>query len=168
MLIRHNAQGLERLTGLTFLLALGFWGVGITLPILNVTKFLIFEDEVSLIVMVLDLFEAGDVGIALIVFVFTIVLPAAKLILGAGLGWGAESETRRAEWGVTILEAVGKWTMLDVMVVALVVVTMKTSWIADFELAPGLYFFAGSAILALLAGIGLKRAAVRPTPIVSE
>ena len=58
--------------------------------------------------------------------------------------------------------------MLDVMVVALVVVTMKTSWIADFEVATGLYFFAASAVLALLAGIGLRRAAERKSATASE
>ena len=90
MRIRENAQGLERLTGITFLAALLCWAAGITLPILNVTKFLVFEDAVSLGHMVLELFEVGELAIALLLLVFTIILPAAKVLLGAYLWWGAE------------------------------------------------------------------------------
>lgn len=162
MKIRENAQGIEKLTGGCLIIALVCWAIGITLPILNVTKFLIFEDEVSLIMMVFELNDAGEFWVASIIFVFTIFLPATKLLTAMSLWWREEAGTESTSRRISVLEAVSKWTMLDVMVVALLVVTMKTSWVAEFELAAGLYFFAISALLALAAGIGLKRAATTP------
>ena len=63
-----------------------------------------------------------------------------------------------ARRGIAFLDAIGKWAMLDVLVLAVVVVTLKSSWVAEVEVAPGLYFFAASAILAVAAGFGLRRA----------
>lgn len=160
MRIRSTASGLTRLTGLVFLVALSCWALGITVPILKVTQFFIFEDEVSLIAMVFQLFESSNIALAMIVMIFTILLPAVKLLLGCYLWWGAEKESSKAQLGLSLLELMGKWAMVDVMVVAVLVVTMKTSWVASFTLSPGMYFFAASALLALMGGIGLRRAAM--------
>ena len=158
MPLHKNASGMDRLTGLGFILALGLWGAGVTLPVLYVTELFVFQNDVSLIGIVSGLFQQNETAIGIVVLVFTLVLPPAKLIIGYGLWRFTEGSGIAARRGIAFLDAIGKWTMLDVLVLAVVVVTLKSSWVAEVEVAPGLYFFAASAILAVAAGFGLRRA----------
>lgn len=156
MKLHQTATGIARCTGLAFLIALALWGAGVTLPVLHVTELFVFENEVTLVGVVQGLFAEDEAGIGTLVLVFTLLLPPAKLVLGYGLWRFAAGDGKAARRGVALLDAIGKWTMLDVLILALVVVTLKSSWVADVETAPGLYFFAASALLAVAAGIGLR------------
>jgi paraquat-inducible protein A len=44
----------------------------------------------------------------------------------------------------------GKWSMLDVFVVAVLVVTVKLGAIANVEMHYGLYFFSAAVILTMI------------------
>ncbi|MDF1748599.1 MAG: paraquat-inducible protein A [Alphaproteobacteria bacterium] len=158
MPLHRHATGLDRLTGVGFLLSLGLWAAGVTLPVLHVTELFMFQNDVSLVGIVQGLFEQGETAIGILVLVFTLILPPAKLVIGYGLWRFTEGSGIAARRGIAFLDAIGKWTMLDVLVLAVVVVTLKSSWVADVQTAPGLYFFAGSALLAVAAGLGLRRA----------
>jgi len=147
------------MTGIGFLVALALWAAGVTLPVLHVTELFVFENEVSLIGIVAGLLREGETVIGLLVLMFTLVLPPCKLLFGYALWRFADVEGTAARRGIALLDAIGKWTMLDVLILAIIVVTLKSSWVADVRTGPGLYFFAGSALLALAAGVGLRRAA---------
>lgn len=164
MRLSDRAKGLERATGLAFLASLALWGAGVTLPVLHVTELFVFENEVSLVGIVAGLFEQKEWAIGLLVLLFTLLLPPAKLVLGFVLWRYTEADGPAARRGVALLDAIGKWAMLDVLILALVVVTLKSSWVAEVETARGLYYFAASAVLALAAGLGLKRTAKKGNP----
>ncbi|MEO0329087.1 MAG: paraquat-inducible protein A, partial [Pseudomonadota bacterium] len=53
--------------------------------------------------------------------------------------------------------ALAKWSMLDVLLVALAIFAAKTSGLANAITQPGLWFFALSAITVALATAGIKR-----------
>ncbi len=57
---------------------------------------------------------------------------------------------RRILWFKRI-EWLGKWSMLDVLVLALLVFYAKSTQFADAVALPGIYFFAGSVILTMIA-----------------
>lgn len=158
--LHHRARGLLRLTGPAFFAALVLWAMGVTLPVLHVVELFVFDNTVTLPGIVAGLFEEGEAAIAIVVLIFTLVLPPAKLILGYGLWRFAAAEGGAARRGVAWLDAIGKWTMLDVLVIAVVIATLKSSWVAEVRTAPGLYCFAASALLAMAAGIGLRSASV--------
>ncbi len=48
------------------------------------------------------------------------------------------------------MEAAGRWSMLDVFVVALIVVGVRTSLIDDVSLHAGVYVFTAAIVLSLL------------------
>jgi paraquat-inducible protein A len=48
------------------------------------------------------------------------------------------------------VEAVGRWSMLDVFVVALIVVAVRTSLIDDVSVHAGIYVFTAAIVLSLL------------------
>jgi paraquat-inducible protein A len=135
--LHKQASGIDRLTGLGFLLSLALWGAGITLPVLHVTELFMYQNDVSLVGIVAGLFNQGEPAIGVLVLVFTLLLPPAKLIIGYGLWRFTEGSGIAARRGIAFLDAIGKWTMLDVLVLAIVVVTLKSSWVAEVEIAPG-------------------------------
>ena len=44
----------------------------------------------------------------------------------------------------------GRWSMLDVFVVAILIVTVKLGAFADVEIEPGMYFFTSAVVLLML------------------
>ena len=48
------------------------------------------------------------------------------------------------------MEAAGRWSMLDVFVVALIVVGVRTSLIDDVSVHAGVYVFTAAIVLSLL------------------
>ena len=50
---------------------------------------------------------------------------------------------------LTLIETLGKWSMLDVFVVALLLVSLKLGALAKVEVHYGLYFFTASVILTM-------------------
>jgi len=74
-----------------------------------------------------------------------------KLVF-AWLAWSRlkvdDPRVRRAlHW----VEAVGRWSMLDVFVIAILVVVIKLSLISDVEIHAGLYVFIAAVVLSMIA-----------------
>jgi paraquat-inducible protein A len=55
-----------------------------------------------------------------------------------------------------LLGAVSKWSMMDVLLVALVIFAAKTSGLADAFTQPGLWFYATSVATAAIATVLLR------------
>lgn len=71
-----------------------------------------------------------------------------KLGLLHGIAYGGDSSVLGVPgW----IRAMSKWSMLDVVLVALVIFAAKTSGLAKAFTMPGLWFFAASAILTAAA-----------------
>ena len=85
---------------------------------------------------------------------FSIVFPCLKLGL---LHVVAYSGTGTAGQIPTWLQRLSNWSMLDVMLVALVIFAAKTSGLATAFTLPGLWLFATSAVLTALASALLKQ-----------
>lgn len=127
----------------TFALALG-----LTMPLMNVSKLYFFDDNPSLIGIIGSLWTDGDWLLSAIVTLFSVILPVAKLAV-AQLAAAQMPRARQVlhRW-ISILS---KWSMLDVLLVALVIFGAKTSGLATAIAQPGLWFFTASAILSALA-----------------
>ncbi|MAW88691.1 MAG: paraquat-inducible membrane protein A [Phyllobacteriaceae bacterium] len=120
--------------------------LGVTMPLVEIERLLVFSDEPSLVQMVTGLWRQGDLALAVLIAGFSIVTPSAKLLLlhiAAANGPG----TRAPSW----LHGLSRWSMLDVVLVALVVFAAKTSGLATAITKPGLWFFAASVILTAAA-----------------
>lgn len=134
------------------------FALGITLPVMEVDRLFVFSQTPSLTEIVSSLWLSGDYGLSAIVGAFSIAFPLAKL---GAIFLAFVSATRSGEnqgiprW----MHALANWSMLDVVLAALVVFAAKTSGLAAAVSKPGLWFFALSAILtAVLAKIADRRA----------
>jgi paraquat-inducible protein A len=125
--------------------------LGLTLPIVKLTRLYFWTDTHSLTSIISALYYTDEVFLAGVIFVFSILFPAFKLIyiIMAGTLFTGNS-ARRALWFKRI-EWLGKWSMLDVLVLALLVFYAKSTQFADAVALPGIYFFAGSVMLTMVA-----------------
>lgn len=129
------------------------------LPVMSFTR-LGHEHEDTLFASVLKLWQGGLWGIALIVFTASLLVPVLKLLaLGALLaadrrsGWmSADTQARLHR----VVHAVGRWSMLDVFLVAFLCGVVHFGGLAQIEARPGVLAFAGAVVLTMLATAALE------------
>ncbi len=123
--------------------------VGLFAPIITLKKFIVVENTFSLFSGSVQLIRDGQWFLFIVVAIFSILLPFAKLavlyrVLSVSDGKGTRSK-RYLGW----IHNLGKWSMLDVFVVALLLVTVKLGFIASVELHYGIYAFAMAILLTM-------------------
>jgi paraquat-inducible protein A len=132
----------------TFCLALG-----VVLPLIQVERLFLFTDEPSLVGIVAGLAAEGDPLLAAVIGLFSLAFPAMKLLLLHFAAYGPRGAAPIPGW----FRALSNWSMLDVVLVALVIFAAKTSGLAAAAAKPGLWFFAASAVLTAICSALLKR-----------
>lgn len=124
--------------------------LGINLPMFTFTRFYFFDDTLSLLGLVSRLYQQGELGLFLIIGLFSLVLPLLKMLLLFRLIHAANLSASRRRRKLRWLGWFGKWSMLDVFVVAILVVVLKLGALASVSVQPGLYLFAAAAIGSML------------------
>ncbi len=155
-IIKNNPkQGI--FINLLLLLALASLMIGVTAPLLTLEKMYFFENTVSLVSTVKGLFLQKEWFLFFVIAVFSLVIPVIKiagLVLILNLEYAKDSF-----WDKTlhVIETIGKWSMLDVFVVALLLVSVKLGVLAKVEVHYGLYAFAASVLLTMMLSFWLYR-----------
>jgi len=125
--------------------------LGLTLPVMKLTRLYFWTDTPSILSILSALWESGETFLAGVIFVFSIVFPALKLLYIAMAGTLTTFDpARRSHW-LKRVEWLGKWSMLDVLVLALLVFYAKAIGFAGAVSLPGVYFFAASVVLTMIA-----------------
>jgi paraquat-inducible protein A len=129
-------------------------GLGLVLPLIRIDRLLLFTDEPSLLAIVAGLWTEGEMLLSLVVALFSVVFPCLKLgLLHVAAYGGGDAHRGVPAW----LRALSNWSMLDVVLVALVIFAAKTSGLATALTQSGLWFFAASAVLTAGASSLAKR-----------
>lgn len=145
------------IVNLALLAALGLLIYGLQAPILTLEKFYLFSNTVSLWSALQQLAAGAEWGLFLLVGSFSVVFPVLK-ILALVLVWNfdparGEAHRRHLRW----LATYSKWSMLDVFVVALLVVSVKLGALAEVRVGLGIYAFAASVIMTMLLSSWIGR-----------
>ena len=130
--------------------------LGLFAPMMTLKKFLFLKNEVSIYTGLIGLFEEGQYGLFLIILVFSVCFPLVK-IFSLAYVWYGESAAARRQMLLRRIEALGRWSMLDVFVVALLVVTIKLGLFADVDVHAGIYLFAASVLASMAASLSISR-----------
>ena len=146
-----RARGADRLLGVALFAYAALLTVGWLVPIMTVRRLLFFEDRVSVIQALDVLWERGQFLLFFIMLIFSMLLPLAKIFLALRLWRGADARGEKFETSLTRAEILGRWSMLDVFLMALAVAAVNLSLIADVHLHWGLYALAGGVVLSLIA-----------------
>lgn len=105
--------------------------------------------------------DDGEWLVAGIVFAFSVLFPAGK-ILAALVAWRRlRRGGRPPAWIVEGLPALGRWSMLDVFVVALIVFSVKASALGEASVEFAIVPFIAAIALTALATRRIDRIARR-------
>ncbi len=159
-----TARGPDRLLGWLILAAALLLLLGWTLPIMTVNKLWFLSERVSILKGALELWRHGDVLLCAVIVAFSVVFPLAKLALALFLWYQVDADGAVLGRSLGWIEQLGRWSMLDVFVVALTVVAIEVSLIADVTLHAGIYAFIAAILLSIVTVqrmTALARRAVR-------
>lgn len=123
-----------------------------TLPILSMEKFGVYSEN-TIISGCAELLKTGYWGIAIIVFVASILVPLLKLLGMFYITLMYKSDTHRIYKTkiFAVIHTIGPWSMLDVFIVAILIALVKLGDIATVSPEPGLVAFAAVVVLTLFA-----------------
>ena len=150
------------LGGRRFLLTLAIVGasvclaLGVSLPIIKLTKFIFFTYEHSLISTVNALIRSGQIFLGITVLIFSIALPILKLLYLLLLSTLPKRELQRLSRQLRALEWIGKWSMHDVLVLSLSIFFIKSQGVYDAKSLNGVYFFTAAVLFMILAYAWLR------------
>ena len=106
---------------------------------------------------VIQFWQSGSWDVALLIFIASIAVPCTKFL---ALGLLLAAAQRRSAWAqrerarlYRLVELIGYWSMLDVLVVALVVALVKFKALSDIEPRVGILFFGSVVILTMLSAM---------------
>ncbi|QBE65983.1 paraquat-inducible protein A [Pseudoduganella lutea] len=99
--------------------------------------------------------ETGSPGLAIVIFVASVLVPVSKLVALALLAGTAQWGSRWAPAGRTriyrMVEFIGRWSMLDIFVVTLTVALVRFQTLAVITAGPGALAFGCVVILTMIA-----------------
>ena len=124
------------------------------LPITN-TIFLGAEQADTIMSGVIFFMFSGSWHIALVIFIASVVIPFAKLIVLSYLlysvKYSVKSSPRIRTWLYYWTEVVGRWSMVDVYVVMVLVALVQLNPFAVIHAGPGVIYFAAVVVITMIA-----------------
>ena len=141
-------------------LSAGLLIAGLTLPVMRTEKLIFWEDSYSIWRGILALLDEGYWFLSLILFLISMIFPVAKLILLAAACFARYTPQRRVKL-MRWLEIAGRWSMLDVFVVAVIIVTTQLEGVISASPRVGLYLFAAAVLLSMITTMMVEKLASR-------
>jgi len=104
---------------------------------------------------VIYFFQTGSWGVAAVIFIASIFIPFAKLLILIFLltsiqfhsVWHPKDRTRLYR----LIESVGRWSMVDIFVVTTLVALVRLGAVATIQAGPAAVYFAAVVVITMLA-----------------
>ena len=135
-----------------------FWPA-ILLPILQVEK-LGHRSASSILTGIIELFSHGSRFVGGIVFVFSIAFPLTKIVMLLELSLLRLTHRRFRSLTYRIMEHAGKWSMMDVMLLAFLVMLVKLGNLVEFQFGPAVVAFVLCVALSMVASLSFDPHAI--------
>jgi paraquat-inducible protein A len=124
----------------------------------------------TIVAGVIQFWQDKDYPVAIIIFTASIMIPVLKLIalvwltIAAARGYRPRGNTRLYR----ITEFIGRWSMTDVFVVAILVGVVQLGSVMSIEPGAGAVAFAGVVILTMLAALSFDPRLIWDTAAVRD
>ena len=141
----EEARRLRFILGITSFLL----GLGLVAPIITLKKFVLIQNTFSVLSGTLELLKEGQIFLFILIAGFSVVLPLLKIAVLIKLLGAKPRNSDNLDKYLHWMHLYGKWSMLDVFVVAVLVVAVKLGAIASVEMRFGLYSFAAAVVLTM-------------------
>jgi paraquat-inducible protein A len=138
-----------RLLIVLLLVTVALLAVGIVAPIITLNKFVLIENTFSILSGCIELIKEERFFLFFVITSFSIVLPLLKIVVLFLLVSVKQNTNENLHRFLHWMHLIGKWSMLDVFVVAVLVVTVKLGAIASVEARYGIYAFTAAVLLTM-------------------
>jgi len=148
----RKPASLERTIALTIGAVLLYFPANL-LPVLFIKSSVKGDSQNTILSGVVQFWNDGDYPVALIIFTASVLIPILKVLaiialcLAVRSGSSPQAMTRLYR----LTEYVGRWSMVDVFVVAILVAMVQLGSVLQIDPGPGALAFAGVVILTMLA-----------------
>ncbi|WP_025600938.1 paraquat-inducible protein A [Burkholderia sp. WSM2230] len=106
---------------------------------------------------VVFLWNSGSWALAVIVFIASIVVPMLKILALAYLAWSTQLRSpvipRKRTRIYRFLDLVGRWSMLDIYVITILVALVQFGSVATIDAGPGAIAFGSVVVLTMFAAL---------------
>lgn len=147
--LKNGANSANRTAAAAVAAFVLFWPA-ILLPILTVQK-LGQSSSSSLLVGIFELLHHGSWFVGIIVLLFSIVFPLLKIVALIELSLLQLLPKSQKAWTLRLMEKLGKWSMMDVMLLAFLVMLVKLGNVVDFEIGPAVVAFVLCVVMSVIA-----------------
>ena len=118
--------------------------------LMTVERLWFWENAVSLYTGVVELADKGEWLLFVVIIVFSMLFPTVKLLAGLFIWARLDARGLSAHRALAVVQILGKWSMVDVFVVALTVVAISITIVADVEVNLGIYMFCAAVFLSMI------------------
>lgn len=139
--------------------ALVLFGPATLLPILEIER-LGHRRESSLLFGTIELLMQGDWFVGIIVLVFSIIFPFVKIVMLLELSLLGVLHRRHKAITYRVMEFAGKWSMMDVMLLAFLVMLVKLGNLVSFSFGPAVFAFILCVAMSMIASISFDPHAI--------
>jgi paraquat-inducible protein A len=157
----------HRYVPVLLLVCTGTLVVALSLPFMQIRKLVFWKDDYSIFMSLHGLWVSGNYFLVAVIFFFSLVFPFAKLAM-LGWLWFRPCTDERRRWWVDVLGVLGKWSMLDVFVVAFLIVLVKAKTLADASARSGVYVFCAAIAASIVTSSIVERLARRAPRVRSQ
>ncbi len=135
-----------------------FWPA-ILCPVLRIER-LGQQNESSILSGILELIAHGSWFVGGVVLVFSIIFPLTKIILLLELSLLELMHHRHKAFTLRIMEHAGKWSMMDVMLLAFLVMLVKLGNLVEFHFGPAIIAFVLCVSMSMIASMSFDPHAI--------
>lgn len=123
---------------------------GLFTPIMTVTQLIFLENSFSVISGLQDLFSQQQYVLFLLISILSVCLPIIKIFLLAWVLHDYQTPSKSLKKTIQLIHNYGRWAMLDVFVIAMLLVSIKLGAIASVEIHAGLYWFSAAILITMI------------------
>ena len=140
-----------------------FWLIGLACyipaniyPMLQ-TRALFYTQKDTIVGGALELIEYGSYGVAAVILIASVGIPIAKFLAIAFLAFSVQRPSRishhQRQKLFEVVEYIGRWSMIDVFVVAILSSLVQLNVVASISPGPASLAFALSVIFTMLSAL---------------
>lgn len=126
------------------------------LPIMEVNYFGV-PDRSTIMDGIIYFFQEGSIGIGMIILTASILVPMFKIlgmaVILLSIRFRLQNWLRHKAVMFRFIEFIGRWSMLDIFVIALLCALVKFGYFSTINIAPAAFYFTGVVLSTMLAAI---------------
>lgn len=135
-----------------------FWPA-VLCPILEIEK-MGLRQQSSILGGTIDLLKQGSWLVGGIVLVFSVIFPLTKIVLLLELSLLEFLHRRHKATSLRLMEHMGRWSMMDVMLLAFLVMAVKLGNLVEFHFGPAVIAFVLCVAMSMIASLSFDPRAI--------